>query len=47
MSINKYLDNVILCKGQEKPVILNQGDSLKLVKKREIYKCSDCPHPCI
>ena len=33
MSINKYLDNVILCKGQEKPVILNQGDSLKLVKK--------------
>ena len=47
MSMNKYLDDVTLCKGQEKPVILNQGDSLKLVKKREIYKCNDCPHPCI
>lgn len=33
--------------GDEKPVILNQGKSLKLIKKRELHNCGDCPHPCI
>lgn len=33
--------------GDEKPVILNQNKSLKLIKKRELRNCSDCPHPCI
>lgn len=47
MSISDYLEDVILCDGDEKPVILNQGKSLKLIKKREVHKCSDCPHPCI
>ena len=31
----------------EKPVILNQDKSLKLIKKRELRNCGDCPHPCI
>ena len=47
MSMYNYLDDVSLCKGEEKPVILNQGKSLKLVRKKEVYKCSDCPHPCV
>ncbi len=33
--------------GEEKPVILNQGNNLKLVKKRDLHNCNDCPHPCI
>ena len=36
-----------LVKGEEKPVVLNQGQSLKLIKKREVHNCNDCPHPCI
>lgn len=47
MKISSYLDDVTLCEGEEKPVIINQGKSLKLIKKREVYNCSDCPHPCI
>ncbi len=47
MSMYNYLDDVLLCHGEEKPVILNQGESLKLVRKKEVYKCSDCPHPCV
>ncbi len=42
-----HLDDVTLCSGEEEPVILNQGESLKLVRKRDVHKCSDCPHPCI
>ncbi len=47
MPSQNYFDDVTLCKGEETPVVLNQGKSLKLVKKKEIYKCSDCPYPCI
>lgn len=38
---------VELITGDEKPVILNQGKSLKLIKKSELHNCSDCPHPCV
>ena len=38
---------VQLEQGEEKPVILNQGQSWKLIKKRELHSCVDCPHPCI
>lgn len=47
MSISNCLDDVTLCEGEEKPVILNQGKSLKLVRKKELHNCGDCPHPCI
>lgn len=33
--------------GEEKPIILNQGKSLKLIRKKELHNCSDCPHPCV
>ncbi|MCI8467252.1 MAG: DUF2099 family protein [Bacilli bacterium] len=33
--------------GEEKPIILNQGKSLKLIRKKELYNCNDCPHPCV
>jgi len=47
MTISNHLNDVTLCKGDEKPVILNQGKSLKLIRKREVHNCNDCPHPCI
>lgn len=47
MTISDYLDDVNLCEGIEKPVILNQGKNLRLVTKKEVYNCDDCPHPCI
>ena len=36
-----------LSTGDEKPVILSHDRSLKLIKKRELQNCEDCPHPCI
>lgn len=47
MKISNDLGNIILCEGEEKPIILNQGESLKHIKKREMHDCKDCPHPCI
>lgn len=47
MKMLNNLDNITLCEGEEKPVILNQGDSLKLIKKREVHNCNNCPYPCI
>lgn len=38
---------VKLKKGDEKPVILNQDKRLKIVRKKELHNCSDCPYPCI
>lgn len=36
-----------LAQGDEKPIILNKDQSLKLIKRKEMNNCSDCPHPCI
>ena len=36
-----------LVRGDEKPVYLNDKGKLKVLKKKEIGKCSDCPYPCI
>ena len=47
MNTSSYLDDIKLSKGTEKPVILNQGKSLKLIKRRDVHNCNDCPHPCI
>lgn len=33
--------------GEEEPVVLNQDGGLKLVRKRDIHNCADCPHPCV
>ena len=47
MSISNCLDDVALCEGDEKPIVLNQENSLKLVRKKDLHNCNDCPHPCI
>lgn len=39
--------NPELASGDAKPVILNQDSSLKLLKKKDLRKCEDCPYPCI
>ena len=36
-----------LAQGDEKPIILNKDKSLKLIKRKEMNNCSDCPRPCI
>lgn len=36
-----------LMQGDEKPVYLNEKGKIKMIKKREIKGCLDCPHPCI
>ncbi len=36
-----------LVMGDEKPVYLNDKGKLKVLKRKEITSCSDCPHPCI
>ncbi len=36
-----------LVSGDEKPIYLNDKGKLKVLKKKEIGKCTDCPHPCI
>lgn len=46
-SSDRCLEDITLCTGEEEPVILNQGDRLNLVRKRELHDCKDCPHPCI
>ncbi len=33
--------------GEEKPVILNQEGKMKVLRKRELHNCTDCPHPCV
>lgn len=47
MNMDRCLEDITLCTGEEEPVILNQGDRLNLVRKRELHDCKDCPHPCI
>lgn len=45
--VNQDIENVELKKGEEKPVFLNSDDGIKRLVKKDIRKCSDCPHPCI
>lgn len=40
-------ENIELVKGEEKPVFLNSKDNIKVLKKKQIRKCSDCPNPCV
>jgi len=40
-------DNVICRKGPDKPVILNDKNHFKVIAKKNIIECLDCPQPCI
>ena len=33
--------------GEDKPVILNEKGKMKVLTKKEIHNCIDCPHPCV
>jgi putative methanogenesis marker protein 8 len=38
----------VVCKrGEERPVILNDGGMFTVIKAKELAECADCPHPCI
>lgn len=47
MNENLNTDNIELENGDEKPVFLNSNDGIKVLQKRYIRKCTDCPHPCV
>ena len=47
MNNNLNINNIDIQKGEDKPVFLNQKGELKVLQKKYIKKCSDCPHPCI
>lgn len=36
-----------LTRGDEKPVYLNERGKIKMIKRKEIHQCLDCPRPCI
>lgn len=42
-----FSDDVTLNFGDEKPVLLNDKGKIKILTKKNLRKCNDCPHPCI
>ncbi len=40
-------DAITLTTEKDKPVFLNDGDTIKVITKTELKKCDDCPYPCI
>lgn len=47
MNNQNNLEDVSLQEGDEKPVLLNSGGSIRVLKKKLLHHCPDCPHPCI
>lgn len=47
MNENNSLEDIELVTGEEMPVAINNSEGLKLIKRRQLHNCSDCPHPCI
>lgn len=41
------VDDINLVSGEDKSIVVNSNDGLKVLKKRQVNNCSDCPHPCI
>ena len=39
--------NCTLQSGEEKPVFFNSKENIKVLQKKYINKCSDCPYPCV
>lgn len=42
---NSY-DDISLTTGDEKPVIVHSDSQMKVLKKKDMHKCDDCPYPC-
>ena len=40
-------DRVELTAGDWRPVILNDAEGFRIIRKEELGECRDCPHPCI
>lgn len=47
MNNTDTLDDIELTKGVNMPVALNNSEGIKLLKRRDLHNCTDCPHPCI
>lgn len=41
------IGEVNLQKGEEKPVVLHSNNKIKVLTKKDIHKCADCPNPCV
>lgn len=41
------LEDITLNKGEDRTIILNSKDHLKVLKKKDVNNCSDCPYPCV
>jgi len=39
--------NIEIHYGEDPPVILNEKGKMKVLRKSEVHKCTDCPHPCV
>lgn len=49
IQMNNDINNkdIELNRGDDKPVFLNSEGGIKVLQKKYIKKCSDCPHPCV
>lgn len=47
MDASLDVSNIELTNGEEKSIIVNGDKGLKVLKKKQIKGCVDCPHPCI
>jgi putative methanogenesis marker protein 8 len=47
MNHENNLDDVTLCSGDDMPVCLNDNNKIKVIAGKEIFECTDCPHPYI
>lgn len=47
MSNNLSLNDIQLTSGDEKSIFLSDSGNVKVLKKKDMHICTDCPHPCI
>ena len=47
MNSDINFDEVKLERAEDKPIFVNDKDKIKLLVKKNINNCTDCPHPCI
>ena len=47
MNNKNNLGGISLQDGEDKPILLNSEEGIKIIKKKNLRHCSDCPYPCI
>jgi putative methanogenesis marker protein 8 len=47
MNHENKLDDVVLRHGNDMPVCLNDNNKIKVIARKEIFECTDCPYPYI